>query len=110
MDSNGLRVFREAVYRCFTRSRDALMNVCDALRSETTAHAFVELSPSPFFHRRGPSLYEAFQDGRLDRPELRRVIAASAPPPPEGKRWVLGIDASSIARPASPTARDRSSQ
>ena len=86
------------------------MTVCDAWVSETRAPSFVELSLSPYFDRRGPSLYEAFQDGRRDRAEFRRVIAASAPPPPEGKRGVLGIDARSIARPASPTARDRSSQ
>ena len=110
MDFTELQGFREGVYSCFTRSRDALMNVFDALSTETAAHSFVELSLSPFFDRRWPSLYEAFQDGRLDRSELRRVIAASAPSPPEGKRWVLALDASSIARPASPTARDRSSQ
>jgi hypothetical protein len=110
MESSRLSTFRERLYRCFTRSRDALMNACDALLSETSARSFAELSLSPYFPRRWPSLYEAFQDGGLDRAELRKLLASEAPSPPTGKRLLLGIDASGIARPASPTLKDRSSQ
>ena len=108
MEFNRLSSFRERLYACFTRSADALMNTCDALLSETSAHTFAELSLSPFFTRQWPSLYEAFQDGRLDRSALQKLLASFAPL--EGKRLLLGIDASSIARPSSPTLKDRSPQ
>jgi hypothetical protein len=86
------------------------MNVCDALLSETTARSFAESSLSPLFVREWPSLYEAFQDGRLDRSSLQTLLASSSPALSEGKRVSLGIDASGIARPSSPTLKDRSPQ
>lgn len=110
MESNRLQPFRESLYGCFTRSRDALMNLCDALLSETSARSFAEWSLSPFFERKWPSLYEGLADGQLDRPLLRQRLAAHAPSPAEEKRLLLGIDASGIARPSSPTLKDRSAQ
>ena len=110
MESNRLSCFRESLYGCFTKGRDALMNAGDALLTETCARSFAELSLSPFFERRWPSLYEAFQDGQLNRAALRQLLSTYAPSPSTGKRLVMGVDASSIARPQSPTARDRSSQ
>ncbi len=62
------------MYGCFERSRDALFNVCDALLSEPQACSLPELSLSPFFERRWPSVYEALQDGRIDIERLRRVF------------------------------------
>jgi len=83
------------------------MNIVDALATDTAAHSFVELSLSPFFQRRWPSLYEAFQDARIDRAALQRAFAAQVPEPLPGHRLVIGADASSIARPQAPTAKDR---
>lgn len=107
MDSNTLAGFRRDLYGCFVRAGNALMNAVDALLTETAARSFVELSLSPFFQRRWPSLYEAFQDARIDREGLRRTFAARVELPPPGARLVIGGDASSMARPQSPTARDR---
>jgi hypothetical protein len=84
------------------------MNVSDALLTETPAHSVAELALSPFFERHWPSLYEAFQDGKINREALQKVFAEYAPLPAEDKRVVLGGDASSILRPESRTARDRS--
>ena len=107
MDSNTLSEFRRSAYACFTRAADALMNTADALLTETRARSLAELSLSPFFQRQWPSLYEAFQDAKIDRPALLEVFAQYAPLPPEGERLVLGGDASSILRVQSPTAGDR---
>ncbi len=107
MDSDTLARFRHAVYGCFKRAGDALMNAADALLTETRASSVAELSLSPFFERRWPSIYAAFQDGLIDRPTLQRVFAGSAPVPPRGQRLVVGGDASSILRPQSRTACDR---
>src|ERR1700688_3464409 len=98
MNCNTLDTFRRKAYDCFTRAADALMNVADALLTETRARSLAELSLSPFFQRRWPSLYEAFQDAKIDRSALKEVFADFAPLPPEGQRLVLGGDASSILR------------
>lgn len=107
MDCNTLGAFRRDLYACFTRADDALMNLGDALLSETPARSLIELSLSPFFARRWPSLYEALQDGHIDRSALQTLFAQFAPRPREGERLVWGGDASSILRPESRTARDR---
>jgi len=107
MNLNTLQAFRHEVYRCFDRAADALFNTVDALLTETQAHSFPELSLSPWFERRWCSLYEAFEDGRIDQERLRQVFATYLLRPVEGERVWLGIDATSIERPESQTAPDR---
>lgn len=104
---NALAQFRHGLYRCFRCAGDALMNINDALLCDVAARSFVELSLSPFFVRRWPSLYGGLKDAVIDRGDLQRLFAAQAPPCAPGQRLVVGVDASSIARPQSPTARDR---
>jgi hypothetical protein len=99
--------YRSGLYACFSRSGDSLINLNDALISDTSAQSFVELSQSPFFKRRWSSLYSACKRGAIDAVALRQLRVAYAPIPTDGKRLVLAGDASSIARPSSPTARDR---
>jgi len=107
MDSNTLGEFRRLVYNCFDRAGDAWMDASDALLTETRARSLAELSFSPFFRRSWPSVYEAFQDARFERKALQKVFADYAPLPADGQRLVVGGDASSILRPESRTARDR---
>jgi hypothetical protein len=107
MDCNTLAAFRQNLYACFGQASDALMNMVDALLTDTAARSFVELSLSPVFERRWPSLYKGLQAADIDRNALQALFAASVPVPEAGKRLVVGGDASSIARPQSKTARDR---
>jgi len=107
VDCNTLSAFRHGVYGCFGRAADALMNANDALLSDTSARSFAELSLSPFFVRRWPSLYGALEDALIDRDALRRVFAKPVVAPASGKRLLMGVDASSIARPEAKTAADR---
>src|SRR5579859_763101 len=74
MHFNTLEPFRQQMYGCFERSRDALFNLCDALASEPQAHSLPELSLSVFFERRWPSIYEALQDGRINVERLRTTF------------------------------------
>lgn len=105
MDSNTLSDFRVELYACFTKSSDALMNTVDALLTDATARSFVELSLSPCFERKWHSLYKALNNGEIDREALQKLFAKFAPKTSE--RLVLGVDASSIPRQNSKTARDR---
>jgi DDE superfamily endonuclease len=110
MDSNELRRFRHDVYASFVRGKDALFNSVDALITETQITSFPELSQSPWFERKWPSLYEAFEDGRIDEERLRETFATYLTPPDANHWQWIGIDASKIARPDAVTSADRTAQ
>jgi len=107
MNLNILKEFRHGVYGCFEQAADALFNTMDALSSETSAHSFPELSLSPLFERKWPSLYEAFEDGLINTERLREIFVKYAQLVHGGKRVVAAIDATSIPRPFSQTSADR---
>lgn len=108
MDSTILAEFRHTLYTtCFTRARDALFDLADALLTDTQARSFVELSQAASFQRAWPSLYEALEDGRIDRLALQRLFARHLPASLVGTRLVLGLDVSSILRPDAHTSQDR---
>ncbi|MCL5951376.1 MAG: transposase [Chloroflexi bacterium] len=107
MQFNILDQFRHDVYLCFRKAQDALFETCDALLTEPTARTFAELSLSPRFTRQWPSLYAALKDGCIDQAALQWVFAQYAPMPSTGQRLLLGVDGTGIARPESPTAKDR---
>ena len=99
MHFNTLDHFRQQMYGCFERSRDALFNLCDALVSEPQARSLPELSLSVFFQRRWPSVYEALQDGRINVERLSKVFvqALITSQPADEPIW-LGTDRSSADR------------
>jgi hypothetical protein len=107
MNLNTLNEFRHAVFGCFKRAGGALFNTIDALSSETAAHSFPELSLSPLFQRRWPSLYEAFEDGQIDAEQLRQVFVQFAPLPGTGEYVFLGVDTSNLYRREAETSPDR---
>jgi hypothetical protein len=107
MNLNTLNEFRHAVYGCFQRAGDALFNTVDALSSEPLAHSFPELSLSPLFPRRWPSLYEAFEDGKIQASHLRQVFVQFAPLPEAGQSVFLGVDTSNLSRQEAETSADR---
>src|SRR5258708_4995618 len=107
MNLNTLNEFRHAVSGCFKQAGDALFNTVDALSSETPAHSFPELSLSPLFQRRWPSLYEAFEDGKIDAEKLRQVFVQFAPLPSTGEYVFLGVDTSNLYRREAETSADR---
>ncbi len=107
MDCSTLNQFRNNPYACFGNAKDALMNTCNALLTETNAHSFAALSLSPCFARRWPSLYEAFDDTQIDQQALQSLFPDTLTGPASGERLVLAADASLIIRPESPPAKDR---
>jgi hypothetical protein len=107
MNLNTLQAFRHGLYECLERGADGLFNLADALLSQPQAQSLAQLSLSPFFQRSWPSLYQAIQDGRIATDQLEELFATFVPTPPAGEPMLLGLDSSSIARPLSPTAADR---
>lgn len=103
-----LDTLRHNVYHgCFTRGGDALFDLADALLTDPSARSFIELSQAPSFRRAWSSLYEALDDGRIDRSALLREFLLLMPGRLRRPRLVLGLDTSSILRPAAHTAPDR---
>ncbi|MEE9296287.1 MAG: NF041680 family putative transposase [Phycisphaerae bacterium] len=76
---NTLTAFRQAAYDCFTQAQDALFELTDAIMLTPAANSFVELSLSPVFRRKWPSVYEAIADGDLDEEALLRLYLAHRP-------------------------------
>lgn len=107
MDLSTMQHYRHEVYRCFRRAKAALFDTVDALLAETQAQSFPELSQSPFFQRKWPSLYEAFEDGLINTERLRKTFVKYMLLAHGGKRVVVGIDATPIPRPFSKTSADR---
>jgi hypothetical protein len=107
MDATTLAAFRQGVYATFSRARDALFAVADALLTAAQPRSFVELSQAPGMQRRWPRCYAALADGRIDRAALRRHFARSLPPPAPGARLALALDTSPIHRPEAATVADR---
>ena len=64
---NKLIQFRQAGYSLLGKAKDALFELGDAVFEMANLHSFVELSLAPSFRRKWSSVYEALQDGRLDR-------------------------------------------
>ena len=103
-----LEVYRHNLYHeCFTRAADALFELADALLTDVTAGSLIELSQAACFRRGWPSLYEALEDGQIDRAALIRVFTEMLPQRLIGTRLVLGLDTSSILRPEAHTSKDR---
>jgi len=56
MSLNPLKEFRQEIYQCFNYAKDSLFNLADALLIESQAQSVLELSLSPCFKRKWPSL------------------------------------------------------
>ncbi|GCE07755.1 hypothetical protein [Dictyobacter aurantiacus] len=91
MNLSTLRRFRHEIYDCCERAKDALFTTMDALIAQTQARSLSELSQYPRFERRWSSVYEAFEDGRIDRKRLQEVFVRYLPAPRQGNRFWIGI-------------------
>lgn len=102
---NKLASFRQSVYGCLTRARDALFELIDAVLTAPDITSFPELSCAPVFRRQWSSVYEALQDGQLDTPELLKLEIKQLPP--QGRPLLVG-DHTAWPRVQARTLKDRS--
>jgi hypothetical protein len=108
MNGNRLKQIRQQVYDCMERGADALFNLADALLCESQARSLPELSLSPFFERRWPSLYEALEDGRINDEQLRAIwVKALLEERAESELICIGVDTSNLTRANARTSADR---
>src|SRR5215208_2631171 len=95
---DGLRAFRNSLYRCFDRRADALFELTDALLTAGTVPSPVHLSLAPV-HRRGwGSLYAALSRGQVDEGSLRELLARRASVGDGDRSSVYAVDVSVWSR------------
>ncbi|MCP4623908.1 MAG: transposase, partial [bacterium] len=114
-----LEQFRSNVYQWFPHRADTLMDMLDALSSNTTARSVVELSLNSLFRREYSSVHDGIKNlfvpdseesRSLERQELEqelvRLIVRYLPTPQRPFR-LLGTDVTSASRPFARTLSDR---
>jgi DDE superfamily endonuclease len=115
-----LRQFREAIYNSFEYRADAIMDLLDAVSSNTTAGSVVELSLNPLFRRNYSSVEKAIDDffaadnkkaatlQRLKQEKERQEIIAAHLPELEKRGFhLLAADVTPQPRPFAKTLSDR---
>lgn len=116
---NQLEQFRNDIYEWFPHRADALMDLLDALSSNTNARSVVELSLNPFFRREYSSLHDGIAHLFVPSPQrtclperqtwedaLIRLLVPYLPSPQRAFR-LLGTDVTSASRPFARTLSDR---
>ena len=83
---------------------DALFDLLDALLLSGPVRSFAELSQSPAFRRRWPSLYAALEDGRLRSRWIEGFLTAQVP---QDGLELFVLDATATPRGQAPTLSDR---
>jgi hypothetical protein len=68
-----LRAFRHQVYRRFGCRRDALIEIMDAVLTTPVIESPAHLSLAPVFQRRWGSIYDALNQGTMDRAALAEL-------------------------------------
>ncbi|MCJ7557578.1 MAG: transposase [Gammaproteobacteria bacterium] len=103
-----LEQFRQQAYQNFNNRADTLMDLVDALSSNTSASSVVELSLNPVFRRSYTALYKSVAIAEPGEEDLARLVAAHLPRPSRFPFWLFGVDVTSQPRPFSRTLADRS--
>lgn len=115
-----LQQFRQNLYNFFPHRADAVMELIDALASNTSARSVVELSLSPLFRREYSSVYDAIehffvpsqpekaaQERREHEQALLGLIVPFLPPPQQRRFWLFGTDVTYLPRRFAHTLADR---
>ena len=109
MKTNQLKQFRNEVYQNFNNCKrtDTLMDLVDALSSNTTAKTAVELTLNPHFRRHYSALNKAIQVDSISDEQLSRLAAKMVDAPCQRRFHLFGTDVTSHPRPYAETLGDR---
>jgi len=115
-----LKQFRQQLYSSLAYRGDTIMDLLDALSSNTTAKSAVELSLNPLFRRGYGSVYDGIQhffqsvgveaaaEERLaQEQQLMQLIGSYPPRSQQQKYWLLGVDVTPAPRGFADTLTDR---
>lgn len=99
-----LKTFRQAAYNYLGKAHDATFELTDAILLTRSAYSLADLSLSPVFRRRWPSIYEALQDCRPQRQKLMRLYIEQMP---KDVRPLVAVDHTPWPRPDAVTLQER---
>ena len=112
--------FRYELKNSFTHRPDAIMNLLDAISSNTDAISVAELSLNPCFGYQYPSLYDGIdhfftascaerssEERRKKEMELMRLITPYLSAPKQRDFWLFCLDVTPAPRPFAQTLADR---
>ena len=115
-----LKKFRQQLYSGLVYRGDTIMDLLDALSSNTTAKSVAELSLNPLFRRDYGSVYDGIQrfslfagvettaeERRAQEQQLMQLIGSYLPMPQQQKYWLLGVDVTPAPRRFAATLTDR---
>ncbi len=96
--------FRQSIYeQALTHERDAQYELIEAMLLSPSVQSFPELSQSPVFQRRWPSVYTAIERGQIDEEWLRTYLIKNLAPQ---STTVWALDTSVWPRPRTRTLED----
>lgn len=99
-----LEEFRQAAYKHLGRAHDVTFELTDAILLTRNAYSLADLSLSPIFRRKWPSIYEALQDSRPQRQKLMQLYIKQMP---TQSRPLLAGDHTAWSRPDAVTLQER---
>jgi len=99
-----LEEFRQVAYKYLGRAKDATFELTDAILLTRNVYCLAELSLSPVFRRKWPSIYEALQDSRPQRQKLMQLYIKQIPA--EGRPLLAG-DHTNWSRPDAVRLQER---
>ena len=102
-----LQQFRTKVYQLLGRAKDATFDLMDAVLVTRNVYSFAELSLSPVFRRKWPSLYEAIDDCRPKTNKLMKLYLKEIQTLAPSQRVILAGDHTPWPRTEAPTLKDR---
>ena len=102
-----LTQFRDELYHNFDNRADTLMELIDAMCSNSTARSVVEYTLTSCFRRTYTALYKAIDACQWKKGQLAKLLAPYLPRPKQRPFWLLGVDVTPQPRPYSSTLPDR---
>jgi hypothetical protein len=105
-----IKQFRQEVYQNFNKRADTLMNLLDALSSNTRAQSVVELSMNAAFQREYSALFTALDEWDTEKAgkTLAQLAGPYLPKPAGRPFWLIGTDVTPQPRVHAQTLEDRS--
>jgi hypothetical protein len=99
--------FRKEVYQNFNKRADTMMDLLDALCSQTHASSVVELSLESCFRRSHSAIFHALDEYLPEENDLAQLAGPFLPQPEQRPFWLLGVDVTSQPRPYARTLEER---
>jgi hypothetical protein len=99
--------FRNKVYQNFSKRADTMMDILNALCSQTHAKSVVDLSLESCYQRSYSTIFKALWEYNPEAMELAELAGSELPKPQERKYWLLGVDVTPQPRPYARTLKGR---